>query len=75
VTKRQELIQSTLSEIQESSIERIIAKAQRSLSNSANADLLEKVSSNLESAYDKIEDAKAMLQQICCAIWGKKNFL
>ena len=62
--KEKELIQSVLSEIQQSSIERIIAKAQRSISNSTNTEFLEKVSSNLESAYDKIEDAKTTLQQI-----------
>ena len=62
--KEKQLIQSVLSEIQESSIERIIGKAQRSISNSANNELLEKVSSNLELAYDKIEDAKTTLQQI-----------
>ena len=62
--KEKQLIQSVLAEIQESSIERIIGKAQRSISNSANNELLEKVSSNLELAYDKIEDAKTTLQQI-----------
>ncbi len=61
--KERELIQSVLTAIQESSIERIIAKAQRSITNSANTEFLEKVSSNLESAYDKIEDAKTVLQQ------------
>ncbi len=62
--KEKQLIQSVLAEIQESSIERIIGKAQRSISNSVNNELLEKVSSNLELAYDKIEDAKTTLQQI-----------
>jgi len=62
--KEKELIQSVLTEIQESSIERIIGKAQRSITNSVNNELLEKVSSNLELAYDKIEDAKTTLQQI-----------
>lgn len=62
--KEKQLIQSVLAEIHESSIERIIGKAQRSISNSANNELLEKVSSNLELAYDKIEDAKTTLQQI-----------
>jgi DNA repair protein RecN (Recombination protein N) len=63
--KEKQLIQSVLAEIQESSIERIIGKAQRSISNSVNNnEFLEKVSSNLELAYDKIEDAKTTLQQI-----------
>lgn len=62
--KEKELIQSVLTEIQESAIERIIAKAQRAVSNSTNTEFLEKVNANLELAYDKIEDAKTTLKHI-----------
>ena len=58
------LIQSVLSEIESSSIEQIIARSQRAISNLAGSENLEKVNSDLELAYDKIEDAKSMLNQV-----------
>ena len=56
------LIESVLSEIESSSIEKIIASSQRAISNLNNPSL-EKVNSDLELAYDKIEDSKSMLSQ------------
>ncbi len=58
------LIQSVLSEIESSSIEQIIARSQRAISNVADSKSLEQVNSDLELAYDKIEDAKSMLSQV-----------
>ncbi|GAB4164700.1 MAG: DNA repair protein RecN [Rickettsiaceae bacterium] len=62
--KEKELVQTLLAAIEESAIERLIAKAQKSIAGSDNHQLMEKVSTNLESAYDKIEDTKTILKQI-----------
>lgn len=58
-------INSILTEIESSSIEKIIARSQRALSVFRNSDnKLNKVNDDLEVAYDKIEDAKSTLSQI-----------
>ena len=57
------LIKSVLSEIESSSIEKIIARSQNAISNLDNQSL-DKVNSDLELAYDKIEDSKFTLSKV-----------
>jgi DNA repair protein RecN (Recombination protein N) len=58
------LVESILVEIESSSIEQIIARSQRAISNLDNVDGLEQINSDLEIVYDKIEDTKSALSQI-----------
>jgi DNA repair protein RecN (Recombination protein N) len=58
------LVESIIAEIKSSSIEQIIAKSQRAIGNIDNVDGLEKINSDLEIVYDKIEDTKSALSQI-----------
>lgn len=62
--KEIKLLDNIISEIEESSFSRIIAKSQKALSEIENNELLEQVNANLELAYDKIEDAKRLLNSV-----------
>jgi DNA repair protein RecN (Recombination protein N) len=66
--KEKELISAILSDIEQSTIERLIAKAQKSIATLESSVKLEQIETNLETAYDKIEDAKSSLQQILSEI-------
>ncbi|PCJ29272.1 MAG: DNA repair protein RecN [Rickettsiales bacterium] len=57
-------INDILRDLDSSSIEQIVARSQRSIDSFGEHDLLEKVNSNLEIMYDKIEDSKTILTQI-----------
>lgn len=59
--KEIKLLDNIISEIEESSFSQIIARSQKALSEIDNNELLEQVNNNLELAYDKIEDAKYLL--------------
>lgn len=61
--KEIKLLDNIISEIEESSFPQIVAKAQRALSEIENNEVLEKINSDLELAYDKIEDAKSALNR------------
>lgn len=61
--KEIKLINSILSDIESSSIEQIIAKSQRSIGNMDNIASLEKISSDFDLVYDKIEDIKSDLNR------------
>ena len=61
--KEQELVKNLLLDLEDSAIERLVLKAQKSINTCHNSQL-EMVSNNLEAAYDSIEDAKSNLQSI-----------
>jgi len=67
--KEIDIIKSVLSEIDSGSIEKIIARSQRAISD-LDHQSLGKVNSDLELAYDKIEDSKSTLNQLLQEITG-----
>lgn len=62
--KEIKLLDCIISEIEENSFSQIIARSQKALSKIENNELLEQVNANLELAYDKIEDAKYLLNSV-----------
>ncbi|RTK92323.1 MAG: DNA repair protein RecN [Rickettsiales bacterium] len=62
--KEKKLAKALTEDIENISIERLIAKIQKSISTSENPASLQKISADLEAAYDKIEDAKSSLYQL-----------
>ncbi len=62
--KEKKLAKTLQEDISNISIERLIAKIQKSIAVSDNVKSLEMISANLEAAYDKIEDARCGLTQL-----------
>lgn len=62
--KEKKLAKALTEDIENISVERLIAKIQKSMSTSENHEILEKISADLEAAYDKIENAKSSLSQL-----------
>ena len=62
--KEIKLLDNIISEIEESSFSQIIARSQKALSEIENNEVLEQVNNDLELAYDKIEDAKHLLNSV-----------
>lgn len=59
--KEIKLLDNIITEIEESSFSQIIARSQKALFEIENNEVLEQVNNDLELAYDKIEDAKHLL--------------
>lgn len=62
--KEIKLLDNIITEIEESSFSQIIARSQKALSEIENNEVLEQVNNDLELAYDKIEDAKHLLNSV-----------
>ncbi len=62
--KEIKLLNNIISEIEESSFSQIVARSQRALSEIQDNEILEKVNTDLDLAYDKVENAKSALYQV-----------
>ncbi len=62
--KEIKLIESILNDIEASSIEQIIARAQRNISKSENINIYDQINIYLEEIYDKTEETKSTLNHI-----------